>query len=298
VRKRALGLIAEWAAEFENDESLGIMEDCYNNLKAKSWCKRFLYSASSLTFTLNEDYKFEQAQEQPPPTVDDEIRRKEEEDLQAALEMSKQDLGRARWTEYSLSSSTGAGPSGAGGSVGLGSSPTSSSPGGRPHSPPAGYTAPKYQGGYVPARTPSPERVAAEQRQQQLEYQKQLQTQQLQQAREQQAMEQQAMEQAKEQAREQAAAMAAPSPVTVPTPTSTSVIPAAASVTTNASPTPNVNIVTRVRALYTFEPTEPGELAFEKGEIIKVVDRGYKDWWRGQLKGRTGIFPVNYVVRL
>jgi signal transducing adaptor molecule len=36
VRKRALGLIAEWAAEFENDESLGIMEDCYNNLKAKS----------------------------------------------------------------------------------------------------------------------------------------------------------------------------------------------------------------------------------------------------------------------
>lgn len=57
------------------------------------------------------------------------------------------------------------------------------------------------------------------------------------------------------------------------------------------------NIVTRVRALHTFEPTEPGELAFEKGDIIKVVDRGYKDWWRGQLKGRTGIFPVNYVVR-
>ena len=42
----------------------------------------------------------------------------------------------------------------------------------------------------------------------------------------------------------------------------------------------------------------PGELAFEKGDIIKVVDRGYKDWWRGQLKGRTGIFPVNYVVRV
>lgn len=55
-------------------------------------------------------------------------------------------------------------------------------------------------------------------------------------------------------------------------------------------------IVTRVRALHTFEPTEPGELAFEKGDIIKVVDRGYKDWWRGQIKGRTGIFPVNYVV--
>lgn len=55
--------------------------------------------------------------------------------------------------------------------------------------------------------------------------------------------------------------------------------------------------MTRVKALHTFEPTEPGELAFEKGDIIKVVDRGYKDWWRGQLKNRTGIFPVNYVVR-
>jgi signal transducing adaptor molecule len=64
------------------------------------------------------------------------------------------------------------------------------------------------------------------------------------------------------------------------------------------SPTPSQTastIITRVKALHTFEPTEPGELAFEKGDIIKVVDRGYKDWWRGQLKGRTGIFPVNYV---
>ena len=72
----------------------------------------------------------------------------------------------------------------------------------------------------------------------------------------------------------------------------------------SASPAPSIKsqdsipIVTRVRALHTFEPTENGELAFEKGDIIKVVDRGYKDWWRGQLKGRTGIFPVNYVVSL
>lgn len=70
-----------------------------------------------------------------------------------------------------------------------------------------------------------------------------------------------------------------------------------------ASPAPSarsqdsIPVVTRVRALHAFEPTEAGELAFEKGDIIKVVDRGYKDWWRGQLKGRTGIFPVNYVVR-
>lgn len=80
--------------------------------------------------------------------------------------------------------------------------------------------------------------------------------------------------------------------------------PATVSSTTITNPSPisaqssegSISIVTRVRALHTFEPTEPGELAFEKGDIIKVVDRNYKDWWRGQLKGRTGIFPVNYVV--
>lgn len=64
---------------------------------------------------------------------------------------------------------------------------------------------------------------------------------------------------------------------------------------TSTTTTSSNSIITRVRALHTFEPTEPGELAFDKGDIIKVVDRGYKDWWRGQLKGRTGIFPVNYV---
>jgi signal transducing adaptor molecule len=72
--------------------------------------------------------------------------------------------------------------------------------------------------------------------------------------------------------------------------------PASAVTTTSPSFASQGNIVTRVRALHTFEPTEAGELAFEKGDVIKVVDRGYKDWWRGQLKGRTGIFPVNYVV--
>ncbi|KZP01759.1 hypothetical protein CALVIDRAFT_17385 [Calocera viscosa TUFC12733] len=53
--------------------------------------------------------------------------------------------------------------------------------------------------------------------------------------------------------------------------------------------------ISRVRALHTFEATQRGELAFEKGDIIKVVDRAFKDWWRGQLRGKTGIFPVNYV---
>lgn len=51
----------------------------------------------------------------------------------------------------------------------------------------------------------------------------------------------------------------------------------------------------RVRALHSFEPTDSGELGFEKGDVIKVTDRLYKEWWKGQLRGKTGIFPLNYV---
>ncbi|KAJ9151211.1 Class e vacuolar protein-sorting machinery protein hse1 [Pleurostoma richardsiae] len=56
--------------------------------------------------------------------------------------------------------------------------------------------------------------------------------------------------------------------------------------------------VSRVRALYDFVPSEPGELEFKKGDVIAVLESVYKDWWRGSLKGRTGIFPLNYVEKL
>jgi signal transducing adaptor molecule len=85
---------------------------------------------------------------------------------------------------------------------------------------------------------------------------------------------------------------------TAPTTGESSPPSTAASLKSFTPSTGEVSVVTRVRALHSFEPTEPNELAFERGDIIKVVNQEYKDWWRGQLRGRTGIFPVNYVVRL
>ena len=82
-------------------------------------------------------------------------------------------------------------------------------------------------------------------------------------------------------------------PIVESSPQSTSIVP-----TSSSSSTTQGYAVTRVRALRSFKPTEPNELAFEKGNVIKVLNREYKDWWRGQTRGRTGIFPVNYVVRL
>lgn len=56
--------------------------------------------------------------------------------------------------------------------------------------------------------------------------------------------------------------------------------------------------VSRVRALYDFKPSEPGELEFRAGDIIAVLESVYKDWWKGSLRGNTGIFPLNYVEKL
>lgn len=56
--------------------------------------------------------------------------------------------------------------------------------------------------------------------------------------------------------------------------------------------------VSRVRALYDFAPSEPGELEFNKGDVIAVLESVFKDWWRGSLRGKTGIFPLNYVEKL
>ncbi|KAG5463156.1 MAG: hypothetical protein BJ554DRAFT_1455 [Olpidium bornovanus] len=54
----------------------------------------------------------------------------------------------------------------------------------------------------------------------------------------------------------------------------------------------------QVRALYDFIASEPGELGFARGDVINVMDSSYKDWWKGEHKGRTGIFPVNYVEKV
>ncbi|KAJ2611138.1 ESCRT-0 subunit protein hse1 [Coemansia sp. RSA 1365] len=51
----------------------------------------------------------------------------------------------------------------------------------------------------------------------------------------------------------------------------------------------------QVKALFDFTPTEAGELGFFKGDIIDVLDQKYRDWWKGELRGKNGIFPANFV---
>ncbi|KAI1805363.1 DUF500-domain-containing protein [Daldinia bambusicola] len=50
-------------------------------------------------------------------------------------------------------------------------------------------------------------------------------------------------------------------------------------------------------ALYNFEPDQPGDLGFKKGDVITVLKKtdSDNDWWTGMIGSRHGIFPSNYV---
>jgi hypothetical protein len=52
-----------------------------------------------------------------------------------------------------------------------------------------------------------------------------------------------------------------------------------------------------VTALYDFEGQGPADLPFREGDRIRVTKKtgSQDDWWDGELRGRTGTFPANYV---
>ncbi|XP_061559725.1 intersectin-2a isoform X2 [Phycodurus eques] len=47
-------------------------------------------------------------------------------------------------------------------------------------------------------------------------------------------------------------------------------------------------------ALYTYESPEAGDLTFEEGDVIVVMERE-GEWWHGCIGDQTGVFPSNYV---
>eukprot|EP01116_Phalansterium_solitarium_P020981 TRINITY_DN6372_c0_g1_i2.p1 TRINITY_DN6372_c0_g1~~TRINITY_DN6372_c0_g1_i2.p1 ORF type:complete len:197 (-),score=67.36 TRINITY_DN6372_c0_g1_i2:159-749(-) len=54
----------------------------------------------------------------------------------------------------------------------------------------------------------------------------------------------------------------------------------------------------RVKAVYDYEAQDAGELGFDEGDVITVLAEQPSGWWRGELNGRTGMFPSNFVEQL
>lgn len=51
----------------------------------------------------------------------------------------------------------------------------------------------------------------------------------------------------------------------------------------------------KVKALYDFLGENEDELSFKAGDVITELEPIDDDWMSGELMGRSGIFPKNYV---
>eukprot|EP01130_Rhizamoeba_saxonica_P002404 TRINITY_DN12207_c0_g1_i1.p1 TRINITY_DN12207_c0_g1~~TRINITY_DN12207_c0_g1_i1.p1 ORF type:complete len:1112 (-),score=281.88 TRINITY_DN12207_c0_g1_i1:48-3341(-) len=62
-------------------------------------------------------------------------------------------------------------------------------------------------------------------------------------------------------------------------------------------PTPAAPTKPTCEALYNYEAREADELTISKGDIITIIKEN-PDWWEGELNGKVGLFPANYVKKL
>ena len=54
----------------------------------------------------------------------------------------------------------------------------------------------------------------------------------------------------------------------------------------------------KFRALYPYGGQHDDELSFEAGDIITLLSKDEEAWWKGELNGKSGVFPSNYVEEL
>ncbi|GAA5882323.1 hypothetical protein JCM16303_004071 [Sporobolomyces ruberrimus] len=86
-----------------------------------------------------------------------------------------------------------------------------------------------------------------------------------------------------------------------PLPTHTTPTPAASRAPAPPPPvaTPVVpdNALGQCTALYDYSSEDPDDLNFNEGDRITLIEIVSDDWWKGELRGKRGIFPSNYAQR-
>ncbi|KAL9655961.1 hypothetical protein ABK040_007582 [Willaertia magna] len=63
-------------------------------------------------------------------------------------------------------------------------------------------------------------------------------------------------------------------------------------------PPPKKEEKPKVKALYNYQATADDELTLKEGEIYILIDKDPSGWWEGELNGKRGLFPGNYVEEL
>jgi hypothetical protein len=54
------------------------------------------------------------------------------------------------------------------------------------------------------------------------------------------------------------------------------------------------------KVLYAYMPVNEDELKLMEGEIVTIINKDLPDkgWWKGELRGKIGVFPDNFVTLL
>ncbi|EIN05032.1 SH3-domain-containing protein [Punctularia strigosozonata HHB-11173 SS5] len=68
--------------------------------------------------------------------------------------------------------------------------------------------------------------------------------------------------------------------------------------TQSAPPPPKPTVKARALWGYNEDGTILKDLSFRTGDIIEVTNENNSDWWTGTFRGRSGLFPANYVEKL
>ena len=58
---------------------------------------------------------------------------------------------------------------------------------------------------------------------------------------------------------------------------------------------PGYSAIDQCQADYDYDATEKDELTIRVGDVINVTLRHDDGWWKGELNGKTGLFPESYV---
>ena len=53
----------------------------------------------------------------------------------------------------------------------------------------------------------------------------------------------------------------------------------------------------RAKVLYSYTAENEDELSIEEGQVIYILQKDLEDsgWWKGELNGKVGVFPDNFV---
>jgi len=65
----------------------------------------------------------------------------------------------------------------------------------------------------------------------------------------------------------------------------------------NNPPPPKAPQGPTCRALYNYTAQENDELTLRKGDVVTII-KEHPDWWEGELNGKVGVFPANYVQKI